>query len=88
MLEFNAPRKIKVFMKGFTRDQDVRVSTINYNGENYIRLRDMENIAPIKVSWDNLNKRVIVHITGGFEPTVPIISSCDGEVLHYDRDNL
>lgn len=36
----------------------IPVSAVNVNGENYIRLRDMEKIAPIKVDWDGKNPTI------------------------------
>ena len=44
---------IKHSEKGF-----VNLNSVNVNGENYVRLRDMEKIAPIEVGWDGTNPTV------------------------------
>lgn len=37
---------------------DVKLQTVNINGENFARLRDMEKIAPIDIGWDGKNPTV------------------------------
>ena len=39
----------------------VKINSVNVNGENYIRLRDTEKIAPIAVGWDGKNPTVTVN---------------------------
>lgn len=42
----------------------VKLSAVNVNGENYIRLRDAEKFAPIEVGWDGKNPTVKVNYKG------------------------
>ena len=48
----------EVKIKSLDTGNLIGVKSVNIQGENYIRLRDMEEIFPVKVDWDGKNPTI------------------------------